>query len=169
MEIADREFQAVQKEDEELRASARASVAAGQFADVEITGDAMKAYLDKKLGPDGRMAPWSYEFTARMLRQLGFADFEDIDQCIAPYDHDALSRAVHSTRQGQLTRFEDMIQAALGESFIEGNMPHMVNQTWWRDYRADRLRRIRAAGVPVGQFSFAKESGGDPSKSEPAS
>jgi ppGpp synthetase/RelA/SpoT-type nucleotidyltranferase len=152
LEIADREFQAVQKEDERLRIKARASVAAGQLDQVEITGDALKADLDKKLGPDGRMARWSYEYTARVLRHLGFMNFEQIDECIAPYNDDALSRAVHGARQGQLTRFEDMIHAALGDYFVEGNLPHSTRDAWWRDYKGRRLEKIRAAGVPVGQF-----------------
>lgn len=156
LEIADREFQAVQEEDERLRVEARASVEAGRLSDVEITGDALKAYLDKKIGPDGRMAKWTYEYTARMLRQLGFVDFEQINQCVAPYDHDALSRAVDGTRQGQLSRFENMIQAALGESFVEGQWASFTNSDWWRQWRQERLDRMRAAGVLVGQFAFTR-------------
>ena len=159
LEIADREFQAVQQEDERVRLVARASVAAGHLDEVEITGDALSAYLDQKLGPDGRMVDSSYEYMARMLRQLGFTNFEEIDKCIAPYDDDALSRAVHGSRQGQLTRFEDMIQAALGESFVEGNFAGLSRDAWWRDYRAKRLARIRATGVPVGEFAFTATNG----------
>jgi ppGpp synthetase/RelA/SpoT-type nucleotidyltranferase len=171
LEIADREFQAVQTEDERLRVEARASVEAGQLDQVEITGDALKTYLDKRLGSDGRMAKWSYEYTARMLRQLRFTNFEQIDKCIAPYDVDALSRAVHGSRQGQLTRFEDLIHAALGESFIEGNFDYLSRDGWWRDYKGRRLEKIRATGCPVGQFAIPtttdtgnaeSESGGSP-------
>jgi ppGpp synthetase/RelA/SpoT-type nucleotidyltranferase len=151
LEVADREFQAVQKEDDKLRIQARASVAAGRLDQVEITGDALKAYLDKKLGPDGRMAKWAYESTALVLKQLGFTNFRQVDECIAPYDHDSLSRAVHGTRQGQLTRFEDMVQAALGESFVNG-YPSLIHLQWWMDYRAGRLAKIRATGVPVGTY-----------------
>ena len=152
LEIADREFQAVQKEDENLRVQARASVAAGQFDEVEITGDALEAYLDQKLGADGRMRQSGYESMARMLKHLGFTNFKQVDQCIAPYDDDALSRAVHGgTRQGQLSRFEDMVQAAFGESFM-GGFPSLKNARWWTDYKARQLQRIRATGVPVGTY-----------------
>lgn len=158
LEIADREFQAVQKEDENLRVQARASVAAGQLDEVEITGDALKAYLDKKLGPDGRMRQWAYESMARMLKHLGFSNFKQVEQCIAPYDDDALSRAVHGgSRQGQLSRFEDMVQAAFGESFMEG-FPGLKNAPWWTDYKARHLERIRATGVPVGTFTAPNAS-----------
>jgi ppGpp synthetase/RelA/SpoT-type nucleotidyltranferase len=162
LEIADREFQAVQEEDERLRVKARASVAAGQLGQVEITGDALKAYLDRKFGADGRMKQWSYEYTARMLRQLGFTNFEEIETSIAPYDDDLVSRAVHGSRQGQLTRFEDLIHAALGPAFVEGNFANLSRDSWWRDYKARRLERIKAAGFPTGGFDFtAKPADGD--------
>jgi putative GTP pyrophosphokinase len=92
LEIADREFQAVQDEDERLRQAARTSIREGRLEGVEITADALKAYLNKKLGPDGRMSPDSYEWVARMLRRMGFTNFRQIDECIANYDDDALSR-----------------------------------------------------------------------------
>jgi hypothetical protein len=152
LEIADREFQAVQFEDERLRLLARESVAAGHLERVEITGDALKAYLDQRLGADGRMAKWAYESTARQLRHLGFTNFEEVDRCIAPYDADALSRTVWGTRQGQLTRFEDMIHAAFGESYLESD-PHLALVPWWREWKSQRLEKIRAAGVPVGGFA----------------
>jgi hypothetical protein len=164
LEIADREFQSVQEEDERLREVARASLEAGDFAEVEITGDALKAYLDKKLGPDGRMTDFSYEYMASLLRQLGFSNFDEIDRCIAPYDDDALSRAVHGSRQGQLRRFEDMIHAALAESFVERNFPGNKSVAWWRDYEAQHLARIRSAGVPVGHFGFSDDASGSMAK-----
>lgn len=79
LEIADREFQAIQNEDEQLRQEARISVVEGQLEKVEITPDALKAYLDKTLGSDGRMTDWSYQWTARMLRRMGFTNFKQID------------------------------------------------------------------------------------------
>lgn len=150
LEIADREFQAVQLEDERLRATARASVAQGHLESVEITGDALKAYLDRRLGPDGRIAKWAYDYTARMLRRLGFENFREIDECIAQYDADVLSRKVHGGRQGQLTRFEDMLQGALGDHFIDNS--EFSNTGWWRQHRQQRLARIASEGFPVGFY-----------------
>jgi ppGpp synthetase/RelA/SpoT-type nucleotidyltranferase len=70
IEIADREFQAIQDEDEQIRVTARQSVEKGQLQEVQITGDALHAYLDKLLGSDGRMSDWSYEFTTKTLKSL---------------------------------------------------------------------------------------------------
>src|SRR5207249_2570243 len=61
LEIADREFQAIADEDEALRAEARISVQQGRLENVEITPDALKTYLDRRLGSDARMADYSYE------------------------------------------------------------------------------------------------------------
>src|SRR5581483_3746026 len=47
LELADREFQAIQSADAELRAAARTSVVQGRLEGVEITPDALKAYLDR--------------------------------------------------------------------------------------------------------------------------
>jgi ppGpp synthetase/RelA/SpoT-type nucleotidyltranferase len=150
LEIADREFQAVQAEDEQLRQQARTSVAEGRLEQVEITGDALKAYLDQTLGADWRIAKWSYEYMARLLRRMGFVNFQQIAECVAPYNDDHLSRSIHGTRQGQLTRFEDMLLASLGERFIERH--HLNSDKWYREMLERRLNKIRALRVPCGQF-----------------
>src|SRR5262249_19774054 len=66
LEIADREFQAIQDDDERLRQDARKSVDAGKLENVEITPDALKAYLDKRLGPDGRITSSAYDYEANV-------------------------------------------------------------------------------------------------------
>lgn len=153
LEIADREFQAVQAEDERLRQQARTSVEEGRLEQVEITGDALKAYLDKTLGSDWRIAKWSYEYLARLLLRLGFTNFLQIAECVAPYNDDNLSRSLHGTRQGQLTRFEDMLLAALGDRFIERH--HLASGGWYRQYMERRLEKIRSLPVPSGQYDPA--------------
>ena len=150
LEIADREFQAVQADDERLRQQARRSVAQGKLNEVEITGDALKAYLDQKLGSDGRMTASGYDWTAKLLRRLGFTNFSQIEKAIAPYDHDALSRTIHGNRQGQLTRFEDMILAATGQDFIEKH--ELANTTWWRSWKQAHLDKMRNGGIAIGTY-----------------
>jgi len=150
LEIADREFQAVQAADESLRQEARRSVAQGKLNEVEITGDALRAYLDQKLGADGRMTMSGYDWTAKLLRRLGFTDFSQIEEAIAPYDDDTLSRTIHGNRQGQLTRFEDMIFAAIGQDFIEKS--DFANTTWWRSWKQSHLDKMKNKGVAIGTY-----------------
>lgn len=151
LEIADREFQAIQEEDDRLKTKARQSVAEGRLEDVEITADALKAYLDAKLGADGRMSDWSYRYTARLLQDLGFSDLNQVDRAISDIDHDFVSRSIWGSRQGQLSRFEDALMVALGE---EWTRRHPSNRTS-SDSRERSLRileKLQAAGIPVGTY-----------------
>lgn len=147
LEIADREFQAIQDEDERLRRQARQSVREGKLEKVEITPDALKTYLDGKLGPDGRMTDFSYQFTASLLRRLGFADFKQIDECISGYDDDLLSRVLWGTRQGQISRFEYQLLAGMGENYIRFHT--WGAQQWFVDARRADLEKFRLAGIEV--------------------
>ena len=153
IEIADREFQAIQNEDYEIRLEARQSVSEGKLAQVEITGDALKTYLDQKLGSDGRMTDSSYEWEAKKLIRYGFKNFQELDECLSPYDDDEISRKVSGGRQGQLTRFEYMLLAALGEKFITN---HQWNSAeWWSKWKYELLGKIKSAGITTGTYTIA--------------
>ncbi len=156
LEIADREFQAVQDEDERLRQEARRAVQQGELARVEITPDALKAYLDKKLGSDGRMTAFSYDFTARLLHKLGFTNFEQIEECIANYDDDRVSKAVWGTRQGQLTRFEFQLLASMGEIYIERHL--WASGDWFVHGSREYLEKMRRAGILIGSYDPLKRN-----------
>lgn len=156
LEIADREFQSLQDEDERLRQQARASVETGELAAVEITPDALKAYLDRKLGADYRVAQWSYEFTAEMLRKLDFETLSQVDECIEGYNDDKISRLIWGSRQGQLTRFEDTLLASMGESFIDRHP--WARETSWANRFKRRLDKLAKGGVKVGSYVPGRKS-----------
>lgn len=156
LEIADREFQAVQDEDERLRQEARRAVQQGELARVEITPDALKAYLDKKLGSDGRMTAFSYDYTARLLYKLGFTNFEQIEECMANYDDDLVSKAVRGTRQGQLTRFEFQLLASMGEIYIERHL--WATEDWFVQGSREHLQKMRQAGIQIGSYDPLKRN-----------
>jgi putative GTP pyrophosphokinase len=141
LELADREFQSIQQEDAKLRAAARRSVDEGELARVEITADALKTYLDKRLGPDARMSSWSYDWVARRIRRLGFSSIAQVDELLAGFDDDRISRVIWGSRQGQLSRFEDTVLAAMGEELIRRNPLGVYKY---------RLEKLRKAGIPVG-------------------
>jgi hypothetical protein len=150
LEIADREFQAIQDEDERLRRIARESVIEGRLHEVEITPDALKVYLDRTLGPDARMSEFSYQYTAGTLRQMGFVNFQQVDQCLDGYDPDLISRMLWGTRQGQITRFEDALLAAMGDAFI---LRHRYKtEPWFIWRRVEHLEQLKAEGVQIGSY-----------------
>jgi ppGpp synthetase/RelA/SpoT-type nucleotidyltranferase len=150
LEIADREFQAIQDADKHLAAHARSQVEAGQLDDVEITPDALKAYLDRKIGSDGRMSQWSYSWTARLLKRLGFRNLEQVEQCIRGYDDHQVSVAAVGGRMGQLSRFEYMLLAGMGENYIQRHP--WGNEASFGTRDREILERLRTHGVPIRSY-----------------
>jgi putative GTP pyrophosphokinase len=150
LEMADREFQGIQNADAELRAAARASVVQGDFEGIEITPDALKAYLDRRLSPDARISAWSYNWMARLVHRLGFRTLDQIDGAIKPYDDDRLSRVAFGARQGQTNRFEIMLLASLGEQFVKRHM--FAAHDWFAPRYTQILARLKAEGFQVGIY-----------------
>ncbi len=155
LEIADREFQAIQDDDRRLTVEARSRVERGELERVEITPDAVKAFLDQRLGSDGRMSDSSYDWTARLLRRLGFKTLEQVDTCIQGFDDDVVSRAVAGGRQGQLTRFEYMLMAGMGEHYLHKHPFAAYN--WWGG--PERYAKLHEKGVTVRQYDPSTDSG----------
>ena len=148
LEIADREFQAIQDEDKELKQLARISVEKGVLDEVEITADALRSYLDRRVGPDGRSTDFSYDYTARLLRRLGFTTFDQVEVCIKDYDGDQLSRVLLRQRQGSITRFENMLLAGMGNVYVE----RLTDDEDWRGGLRRMLARFEENGIPVGNY-----------------
>jgi ppGpp synthetase/RelA/SpoT-type nucleotidyltranferase len=147
LEMADREFQAIQDADKLLAAEARTRVERGQLSQVEITPDALKAFLNKKLGADRRMSAFSYDWTARMLRKLGFRTLAAVEKCIDGFDDDSLSRLARGFRQGQLNRFEYMLLAGMGDLFVKRHA--WAEHDWFVGLYRGCLDVFRQNGVAI--------------------
>ena len=132
----------------ELKQLARTSVEKGVLDEVEITADALRSYLDRRVGPDGRSTDFSYDYTARMLRRLGFTMFDQVEVCIKDYDGDRLSRVLMRQRQGSITRFENMLLAGMGSVYVE----RLTDDEDWRDGLRRMLTRFEEDGIPVGNY-----------------
>jgi putative GTP pyrophosphokinase len=145
LEIADREFQAIQGADQQIVDTTREMVNRGDLAGVEITPFSLKQFLDRKLGPDGRISEWAYDWDAKLLKALGFSDLEQIETAIAPYNDNEISAAAFGNRQGQLTRLELMLLAALGERFIDRH-PWNAGE-WFAPRHREYLQRFNAKGI----------------------
>jgi putative GTP pyrophosphokinase len=150
LEIADREFQAIQDADRELNKRAESLISSGQLEKVEITPAALKAYLDQRLGPDGRMSDFSYDWFVRLLLKLGFRSLAQVDECIRPYDDDRLSRLAVGSRQGQLTRFEYMLIAGLGTKFVDRHL--FAGEPWFGPRPVRHLEEFSKAGIATGIY-----------------
>ena len=153
MEIADREFQAISDEDRRVRTDARRLVAEGNLDDVEVTPDALRVYLDDRLGPDGRMRDLSYGYMTRILRRLGFENLGQVRDALDDYDDDRISRIMWGSRQGQLSRFEDVLLTSMGEGFIERHPSAFARDDsgqFWTP--RTRLKKVADAGITVGSY-----------------
>jgi putative GTP pyrophosphokinase len=125
------------------------TVQRGNLGGVEITPNALKLFLDKRLGPDGRMSDWSYDWSTRLLKRFGFQDLKQVETAIASYDDDKLSHVMWGGRQGQINRFEAMLLAALGERYVER---HSWRSEYWEKSWRRAIERFVAAGIPVGTY-----------------
>ncbi len=150
LEIADHEFQGIQDEDKRFTEEARSRVEEGSLGLVEITPDALKAFLDKRLGPDGRISEYSYDWTARLLKKLGYRTLDQVEKCILGYDDDSLSRIASGSRLGQTTRFEHMLLAGMGENYIRR---HPSSSSPWFDKREhEQIELFKNKGVDVREY-----------------
>ncbi len=152
LELADREFQSIQSADKKLANTAATMVRQGDLTGVEITPKTLKIFLDKRLGVDGRMSDWSYEWSAKQLRHLGFINLKQVESAISQYDSDRLSQVATGGRQGQITRFEMMLLAALGTQYIEGHS--WKNEQWFNERQKGVLQTFEENGVPIGTVSI---------------
>lgn len=153
VEIADREFQAISDEDQQRRTDARRLVAEGDLDEVEITGDALKAYLDQRLSPDGRMRDASYGYTTRILKRLGFENLGQVRDALEGYDDDRISRLMWGSRQGQLSRFEDTLLASMGDGYIERHPSSWVRSDSGSSWTPKaRLKKAEAGGITIGSY-----------------
>lgn len=150
IEIADREFQSLAEEDERARNDNKRLIAEGSIENVEITADSLKAYLDRRYGPDGRMREWSYAYAVKLLRALGFQNLGQLNECIAPYNDDAVSRAVWGSRQGQLQRLEDVVMVAMADN--EEYWERHIYGPWYREAGERRVGLAESQGITRGGF-----------------
>ena len=155
LEIADREFQAIQDGDELLKPQAKSSVEKGVLDQLEITAEVLRSYIDGRVGTDARVSDFSYEYMARVLRGLGFATIEQVDGCIEGYDGDQFTQIRGGWRQGPITRFEDMLLTGMGHVYIK----RRTNDAEWRNHLTSSLESYRENGIPIGNYDPKAELG----------
>ena len=150
LEIADREFQAVQDEDNRLRQMARQMIKEGEIDEVEITPDALKTFLAKTMGVDQRIRWSSYDYLARALRKCGFKTLRQLEDCMRGYDDDELSQLIYGFRQGQILRCELVLLASMGELFVSRHP--WAEQDWFQNGNVNMLSIFRANNIEIRNF-----------------
>ena len=145
LEVADREFQSIQDRDRELQTQARASISAGKLGNIELTAASLKEYLDRVYGADGRMRPYSYEFSTKVAHNVGISTIEALDAIVSKFDDDKVSQVVVGGRAGQLNRFEYVLLAALPNEFATKHP--WVELHWFPNWVKTARQELEAAGI----------------------
>ncbi len=169
IEIADREFEAIRTEYESVRAAEPLNQTSdesdkvppapqrttAQPVDATIDHLTLKRYLDDRLGADPRMSDSAYRAAAGLLGDLGFRHLSQIDPVLESYNDDRVSRVVYGSRQGQIQRFEAILLAALGDTFITRHP--WAGQEWFQLVSHQHLSRLKASGLDTGRYNPAPE------------
>ena len=113
-------------------------------------GAPTRANLDKRLGPDGRISDFSHDWSARLLKRLGFRKSEQVEKCVRGYDDDALSRVLRASRLGQTTRFEYMLLAGMGDKYVRRHV--YAGEAWSGPSDLQLLEKFKARGVDVRDY-----------------
>jgi hypothetical protein len=116
----------------------------------EITAETLKQFLNRRLGSDGRISDFSYTWTVRILGDLGFRNLQQVETAISRYNDHSLSEIATGTRQGQITRFELMLLAALGEHYIERHRWRIHD--WFRSQEAEKLKKFQNNPIPTSVY-----------------
>jgi hypothetical protein len=132
----------------------------GDLEKVEITANSIRAFLDKNYGADWRMSDFSYRWTARLLLDLGFTNLAEVEAAIQNYSDDHIGRIAYGWRQGQLTRFEAVLLASMGEAFLLAHSWALRDSSdgWYARNLLLMLDKLKAAGVPIGNYKPAHYS-----------
>ena len=155
IEVVDQRFQEIADADRTLRDEALTRVSDGEYSDVEIRRDSVRAYLTDKLGPDGPDTDISYDWTVRVLLALGFKDLADVNQCVKNSNADRVSRVIYGTqRHDHISRFESVLLASMGENYILAH-PWASNEQLARGFistELGKLEKLRGAGIKIGHY-----------------
>ena len=150
LEIADREFQDIQGTDRKITDTAREMVARGELGGVEITPVSLKQFLDQRMGADARISDWTYGWTARLVKGLGFTDLKQIQTAIADFDDNQISHVACGSRRGQVTRFQLMLLAPLGERFIDRHP--WRKEAWFPRELWEYLQKLQENGIQTSTY-----------------
>jgi putative GTP pyrophosphokinase len=150
LEIVDSHFQDIQNEVHTRRREVTEFVSEGRLEEAELTPDALRSYLDIRMGSDRRVGDSNYEAWVRVLRELGFSSVQQVDDCISGLDDMAVSRNIWGSKRGQLQRFEGLLLAGMGEYYIHNHPSRELDH--FVELRRRWLERLREHGGPVRSY-----------------
>jgi putative GTP pyrophosphokinase len=157
IEIADREFQSIQSDNEIIKEQSRISVNSGKLQNVEITKDSMRVYLNKKFREElEHEDDSSYDQAASMLIYIGFKDLQQVDDCIKNYyDSKEFNKFIWMKGQSQLRILDDLLLVGMGDAFIKRHPwtnPNYYNSHYWSKAFTQLLSLLRKTEITIGNY-----------------
>lgn len=110
----------------------------------------LQHFMDKKLGSDGRISAGTYRWTAELLRSLGFRNLDQVENAISGYGGARLSYVAAGNLQGQATKLEFMLLAAMGGNYTARH-PWGKN-LWFQSRNQKILDDFAKAKIPIKDF-----------------
>jgi len=141
LEIADREFETIQQEDERLRREAEEQIAADNPEGVPITGPNLQLFLDKHMNPDARVSPWLYTFIARIAMAMGFKTLDELVPVMGAFDEHFAASHQWRSRPSPPSVLECMLFQYAPDRYLASHP--WGNDAWFQE-KYVRLARLLA-------------------------
>jgi hypothetical protein len=120
-----------------------------------ITPDQLKTFLNREIGSDARIRSYTYTWTTQLLEHLGFRNLEQVRFAIEGYSSRRLSYIASGNLQGQTTKFEFMLLAAMGKLYIERHI--WRHRYWFGSRESEILARFINNGIVVKNYDPADD------------
>lgn len=123
-----------------------------------LTPERLNWYMNRRFGSDGRIADHTYRYLYNVVTTLGFASTEQIERAIKGINSSKLCYISYGNLQGQATRFELSLLAALGHHYISRH-PWAVSP-WFRANQERLLQKMTSNDIPINTFDIEADQSG---------
>ena len=123
----------------------------GSEYDISAQISKTRQVLNERLGPDKRMTSSSYYRLIKLAGMMGVHGIEEIMDITKDYNDVQISDLATGARQGQTSRVELMLMAALGDDYIR-RYPYYTNE-YLRRHHMNILENMKKAGINIGTRS----------------
>lgn len=115
-----------------------------------ITPEDLRSYLDRLIGSDARISGHTYRWTTSLLKDLGFRNMQQVDEALTGYSGRHVSYVATGNLQGQTTKLELMLLAAMGERFIQRHP--WRGSPWFLAGETRKLEEFAKAGISTKDY-----------------
>jgi len=152
LEIADREFQAIQSQEKNVNEENIKNIKNRQYSDIQITISTIEAYLNNYIGVEKNVSKIAYENEVKILLNFGFTTIEQVYECTKGYDANNLSKIVRGTYEGKIEKFELVLLASMGDNFLKKHL--WKDNSWFIEEKSKDLKMLRKENIIIGSYKI---------------